>query len=89
MWKARSNKYCMMCARGLEDAFSHPTSAPRPATTRTTNGETQTRGRAQTAMESAKEGIRLWWWLEAGEGYNAKGPEGVTARRRELRAARG
>ena len=30
--------------------------------------ERQTRGRAQTAMESAKEGIRLWWWLEAGEG---------------------
>jgi hypothetical protein len=30
-------------------------------------------GRAQTAMEGVKEGIRLWWWLEEGEEHNAKG----------------
>ena len=23
-------------------------------------------------------GLRLWWWLEAGEGHNAKGPGSVT-----------
>ena len=33
-----------------------------------------------------KEGIRLWWWLEDGEGHTAKGPGSVTGRRRERTA---
>jgi hypothetical protein len=44
--------------------------------------EGRRRGRAQTAMEGVKEGIRLWWWLEDGEGHNAKGPGSVIGRRR-------
>jgi hypothetical protein len=48
--------------------------------------EGRRRGRAQTAMEGVKEGIRLWWWLEEGEGHNAKGPGSVTGRRRERTA---
>ena len=40
--------------------------------------EGRRRGRAQTAMEGVKEGIRLWWWLEDGEGHNAKGPGSVS-----------
>jgi hypothetical protein len=44
--------------------------------------EGRRRGRAQTAMEGVKEGIRLWWWLEDGEGHNAKGPVSVIGRRR-------
>jgi hypothetical protein len=44
--------------------------------------EGRRRGRAQTAMEGVKEGIRLWWWLEDGEGHSAKGPGSVIGRRR-------
>ena len=47
--------------------------------------EGRRRGRAQTAMEGGKEGIRLWWWLEDGEGRNAKGPGSVTGRRAKTR----
>ena len=75
--------------RGLpveEAAEEHGTAEEEDTADRTEErqrqGERQMRGRAQTAMDSAKEGIRLWWWLEAGEGNNAKGPGSVTARRR-------
>jgi ribonuclease HI len=33
--------------------------------------------RAQPAAVSTREGVRLWWWLEGGEGADASGPASV------------
>ena len=68
-------------AEGSDTAERNDTAAETEGRQRQMDG--RRRGRAQTAMEGrVKEGIRLWWWLEEGEGHNAKGPGSVTARRR-------
>ena len=71
-------------AEGSDTAERNDTAAETEGRQRQMDG--RRRGRAQTAMEGVKEGIRLWWWLEEGEGHNAKGPGSVTGRRRERTA---
>jgi hypothetical protein len=71
-------------AEGTGTADGNDTTAEMEGRQRQLEG--RRRGRAQTAMEGVKEGIRLWWWLEDGEGHNAKGPGSVTGRRRERTA---
>ena len=34
--------------------------------------------RAVEATWSARIGIRLWWWMESGDGWDARGPSSVT-----------
>ena len=34
--------------------------------------------RAVAAVWSARVGLRLWWWMERGEGWDARGPGSVT-----------
>jgi len=67
-------------AEGSDTAGENDTTAGVEGRQRQVEG--RRRGRAQTAVEGVKEGIRLWWWLEDGEGHNAKGPGSVTGRRR-------
>ena len=38
--------------------------------------------KAVPAVSSTREGIRLWWWLEGGEGSDARGPISVERGRR-------
>jgi ribonuclease HI len=71
-------------AEGSDTAGENDTTAGVEGRQRQVEG--RRRGRAQTAVEGVKEGIRLWWWLEDGEGHNAKGPGSVTGRRRERTA---
>ena len=38
--------------------------------------------RAVAAKHSARIGVRLWWWMVEGEGYEARGPMSVRRGRR-------
>ena len=46
-------------------------------------GEEKRRRRAMAAQHGARVGVRMWWWMEEGEGWDATGPQSVRRGRHE------